>query len=162
MPTSSENWTYNETTHKWIPTILGCSEIDDITKVYATEAIANRVLKSISDTVYNWVYARGHSHNKNFVELLFAFDLADVVKEAILAQVEADISSGINDLKNQHGTNVETGMIMNDFSNRILCIAAQQILLSATFIRGSREYNLISQYPFGIVLDSDRYTTWEY
>ena len=37
MPTSSENWTYNETTHKWIPTILGCSEIDDVTDEYASD-----------------------------------------------------------------------------------------------------------------------------
>lgn len=158
MPTSDANWVYNATTHRWIPTIDGCSSIDDITQIYGDEAKANRNLKSISDSIYNWVYGRGHSQNKAFVEYMFAFDLADVVKEAILAQVEADISSGYNDLKNQHGTNVETGMNMDDFTQKTICIASQQILMSATFIVGSIEYPIIAQYQFGVKLSTTRYT----
>lgn len=162
MPTSTELWTYNTTKHRWIPTILGASEIGDITQLYKDTTTANRILQSISNTVYQWAYQRSNSKNRAYMEYLFAFDLQDVIKDAMLSQVEADLSSGINDLKLQHGLNVETGMMMPNLQQRTLCIEAQEILLGATFIANNMHYNLISQWSWNIVMTSTRYEELNY
>lgn len=165
MPTSDTLWTYNLTKHRWIPTILGASEQEDITKVYGdNETNVNRQLDSISRSVYNWAYARANSMNKNLIEYLFAFEMADVIKEAIMAQLEADVSQGFNDVKNIHGTNAETGMIMNrrELAQMSICLEAQQILLNARFVVGLIDHPLLAQYPFGTQMTADRYTVEGY
>lgn len=164
MPTSDANWTYDAVEHKWIPTIDGASEIADLTQVYANEVEIQRELKSMAKTVYNWAYARANAKNRNILEYLFAFDMADVMKSAILAQVEADVSSGINDIKRMHGTNPETGMMMNrkELAQRTICIEAEQILMGATFIVGALEFPLVAQYSLGQSMTATRYTDWGY
>lgn len=165
MPTSTELWTYNTTKHRWIPTILGASELEDVTKAYGDdETYTNRQLDSISRSVYNWAYARANSKNKNLIEYLFAFEMADVIKEAIMSQLEADISQGINDVKNIHGVNVETGATMNrkELAQISISLEAQQILLNARFIVGNIDHSLLAQYPFGVQMTADRYEALGY
>lgn len=162
MPQSNEYWTYDIVKHRWIPTILGCSHLGDITNIYADEVEANRTLESISRTVYNWAYRRSHTANKDTLEHLFAFECAEIIKEAILAQVEADILSGINDVKKQHGVNVETGMMMKGLNEHSLCMEAQDILMASSFDRGNIKFPLIVQYDWGSRLPASRYVDWGY
>lgn len=158
MPQSNDLWIYDNKKHRWIPTILGCAEIGDLTQIYASETVANRTLDSISRTVYNWAYRRSHRSNKDALEYMFAFDCHEIIKEAILAQVEADVVSGLNDIKHQHGVNVETGLMMKGLSEHTLAIEAQDILMNASFA----SLPLIVQYSWGNKLPDTRYEYWGY
>lgn len=162
MEISEELMRYDKTYHRFVLTPKGCADIDDITKVYGNERNALRTLESISRTIYNYIYSHNATGNKPFIEYLLAKnkDLKVTIFEAMRAQLEADISSGYNDVKNQVGINFKTSAAIKDeyLRNRLVCNEAKMILESAP-------YNIMSSYFMSRryqELSEDRYERFDY
>lgn len=132
MPTNDSKMIYNLSTHRYVLTIDGASEIGDVTIAYGDNIQAERTLKSISRTIYNYIFSHANRANRNIVEYWIATnaELRDAIYQAMCAQLEADLSSGQNDVKNQAGINFETNGIIDNklLKAKSLCIEAQQIL----------------------------------
>lgn len=151
--------TYDKATHRFTLIPQYCSDIANLSEVYADQNSIQKTLNSISRTIYNWIYSRVPVSNKNYIEYLLAKhpDCILAVYEAMKSQLEADVSSGYNDIKNQPAINFQTGMNIdrNDIKRNLVCIEAQNILESCS-------YNFLYAGDLGIRLPENRYELYEY
>lgn len=167
MPTNDEYMTYDYTTHRYVLTIDGANTIGNASQVYGNENTLIFTLQSISRTIYNFIYTHGSRVNKYLVEYWLANEeeLRPVIYEAMLSQLEADMSSGMNDVKNQAGVNFETGQVINrkDQQARQVCLQAEEILTNAhPNILYSGSYKAL-YYPLWLELQNpNRYIGGDY
>jgi hypothetical protein len=151
--------TYDLNNHRYVLKAQYCSEIANLSEVYADQSAIDKTLKSISRTIYNWIYSRIPVCNKNYIEYLLAKheDCIRALYEAMLAQLEADISSGYNDIKNQSAINFSTGMHLDreEIRKNLVCIEAQNILEGCAF-------NMFYAGDLGVRLPENRYELYEY
>lgn len=151
--------TYDLTNHRYTLIAQYCSDIANLSDVYADQNSIQKTLNSISRTIYNWIYSRIPLRNKDYVEYLLAKhdDCIRAVYDAMRAQLEADISSGYNDIKNQPALNFATGMNIGreEIKKNLVCVEAQNILESCSF-------NFLYAGDLGVRLPEDRYSIYEY
>jgi hypothetical protein len=152
---------YDKTTHRWSLELSDTEEVGNIVADYGTVEAANRALKAQSKTVYLWIYNRIPRQNKDVIELTLAKDdrYLPIIKEALIAQLEYDLASGGNDVTKQTGINFTGGGTMPRSlqKERQVGIEVEQILENA----GS-EINILYGGDFGVRLDDDRYTKYDY
>jgi hypothetical protein len=152
---------YNKTTHRWSLEISDTEDVGNIVAEYGSVENANRALKSQSKTVYLYIYNRIPRQNKDIIELTLAKDprYTPILKEALLSQLEYDLTSGGNDVNKQTGVNfVGGGLIPRSLQKeRQVGIEVEQLLENA----GS-DVNLLYGGDFGVRLDDDRYTKYDY
>lgn len=153
--------TYDKTSHRWILQISDTEDIGNVVSEYGSVEAAERALRSQSKTVYLWIYNRIPRQNKDIIELTLAKDerYLPIIKEALIAQLEYDLASGGNNVNKQTGVNFAGGGTMPRSlqKERQVGIEVEQILENA----GS-ELNLLYGGDFGVRLDDDRYTKYDY
>lgn len=150
---------YDKDNHRYVLVAKNCSDIANLSEVYSDFNTIEKTLKSISRTIYNWIYSRVPFSNKNYIEYLLAThkDCIRVIYGAMIAQLEADIASGYNDIKNQPAINFQTGMNVgrDEIKKNLVCIEAQNILESCSF-------NIFYAGDLGVRMPSNRYELYEY
>lgn len=163
MPINDQQMTYDPIFHRYILNVKFASTYlgVNLTQIYNEEAGAKSILNAISRRTYQYVYRNNAISNRNFVEYMLALDetLRPAIMEAMLAQLEADISSGYNDLINSPGINIESGGVIDEqtMAERALCIDARSILEN-----GNGCFNLMYAADYGVRLAVDRYTKYGY
>ena len=153
---------YDTTTHRWHLEIDDATELyGDISKRYGSLEKAERELKKQARTVYLWIYDKIPMENKNFVEYTLAKDTAikEVLKEALLSQLEYDLETGGNAVGKQIGVDFSNGgsMSRGRIAKSQVSIEVQQILENA-----SSSFNLLYAGDFGVRLEDTRYTDYGY
>ena len=152
---------YNKTTHRWSLEISDTEDVGNIVSEYGSVEAANRALLAQSKTVYLYIYNRIPRQNKDVIELTLAKDARylPIIKEALISQLEYDLASGGNDVNKQTGVNFTGGGVIPRSlqKERQVGVEVEQILENA----GS-ETNLLYGGDFGVRLDDDRYTKYDY
>lgn len=153
--------TYNKTYHRWVLAITDCDEIGDVKSAYGGEANALRELAKQSRTLYLAIYEKVPLSNKDYIEYNLAkcAELEPIIKEALLAQLEYDLSSGGNSVNKQVGLDFKSGVAIDrkEMKSRQVAIEAMQILQNA-----SSAFNIFYPVDFGQVMESTRYTDFDY
>jgi hypothetical protein len=152
---------YDKNTHRWYLEISDTEDLGNIVAEYGSVEAANAALKSQSKTVHLWIYNRIPRQNKDIVELTLAKDerFLPIIKEALLSQLEYDLATGGNSVNKQTGVNFNGGGVIprSVQKERQVAIEVEQIIENA----GS-EMNLLYGGDFGVRLDDDRYTKYDY
>lgn len=146
---------WNKTIHEWVLTIEEANDIGNVSSVFGSEDNAERELKSIARTIYNYIHSYGSVGNRVYVDWHIYTDasLKDVIYRASMAQLEAHLESGLNDLKKQVGVNIETGQVIDkkDLKDHSLCVEAEDIL-----VNGDGSFNICyAGYYFNTMKYSD-------
>lgn len=159
-PYDDEYLVYNKLLHRYILTERVLTELggDDI---YAFDtAKRQRVLKDISNSVYNFIYLRGNSKNRDYIEYILATskEARELIKQALISQLNADLDSGINDIKKVSPINPQTYQTINrdELARNMVCVECEAILQSFTLI------NLLYAGDYGMRLPLNRYELWGY
>jgi hypothetical protein len=152
---------YDKTTHRWSLQLTDTEDVGNIVAEYGSVETAERALKAQSKTVYLYIYNRIPRQNKDVIELTLAKDqrYTSIIKEALIAQLEYDLASGGNEVNKQTGINFAGGGVIPRSlqKERQVGVEVEQILENA----GS-ELNLLYGGDFGVRLDDDRYTKYDY
>lgn len=161
MPQNDAKMLYDFDTHRYVLNHEGNGEHLNIAKAYGSIENIRANLRSISRTMYNYIYSHNHTANRDYVEYLLATDtsLRNVLYEAMLAQLIADVESGVDSVKNQAGINLETGGVIrrNDRIANMISIEAEMILRNA-----NGKTNLLFMGDRGFRLNEARYETFSY
>lgn len=161
MPRNDENMIYNKDFHRYVLTMKGASLVADISKIYASTQECERTLFNISRRIYNYIYSHTNTLNRNYIEYKLACDeeFRSVVFEAMLSQLEADVSSGALDVVNQVGINFQAGQVIDEseIAKRSICVEAKKILQN-----GNGQFNLLFMGDYGVRLPKERYQRWDY
>lgn len=152
---------YDPTVHRYILNHEGSGEHINIAKAYGSIENIKTNLRSISRTVYNYIYLHSHSNNRDFLEFMLATEptLRTVLYEAMLSQLIADIESGVDSVKNQAGINFENGQAIErtGIFGSIVSPETQMILMN-----GDGKTNLLYPADRGFRLADDKYVKWGY
>lgn len=153
--------TYDKTTHRWYLEVDDTEEFGDISAKYGSQASAEQALKSQSRSVYRYIYARIPLGNKDVLELALAKDTRylPIIKEALLSQLEYDLTAGGNDVAKQIGIDFKGGGNVDEalIRDRQIGIEAKQALESA-----SSDINIFYAGDYGIRLGDTRYVDYDY
>jgi hypothetical protein len=152
---------YDYDAHRYILNHEGSGEHINIAKAYGSIENIKSNLRSISRTIYNYIYLHSHSQNRDFLEFMLATEsnLRKVLYEAMLSQLIADVEAGVDSVKNQAGINFENGQTMDRIGmfGSMISIEAQAILTN-----GDGKTNLLYPGDRGFRLADDKYIKWEY
>lgn len=159
-PFNDDYMVYNTLLHRYVLTENVITQLggDD---VYALDqAKRNRILLDISNSVYNFIYSRTNSHNRDFIELILATSLEarELIKQALISQLNADIESGINDIKKIAPINPQTYQTIKreELANNMVCVECENIIQSFSLI------NLLYAGDYGQRLPLNKYILWSY
>lgn len=152
---------YDYDAHRYILNHEGSGEHLNIAKAYGSIENIKTQLRSISRTIYNYIYLHSHSNNRDFLEYMLATEpsLRKVLYEAMLSQVIADVESGVDSVKNQATINFENGQAMERTGvfGAMLSPEAQGIIMS-----GDGKTNLLYPGDRGFRMADNKYEVWEY
>lgn len=153
---------YDKTMHRWMLTIEDTKDVyESIQSEYGSETKAKQALKNQSRTVYAWIYNRIPNVNRNYVEYLIAKkeEVYNALKDALLAQLEYDIESGGNSVRNQIGIDFKSGNVIdhNAFPSYMVSPMVEMILSSLP-----PQYNILYVGNWRVALDENRYATYDY
>lgn len=160
LPKNDNYMVYNKLTHRYILTSnviteLGGDEVYDF-----DQKKRDRVLKDVSNSVYNFIYSRTHSNNRNYIEYILATneEARELIKQAMISQLSADIESGVNDIKKIAPVNPQTYQTINrdEIARNMVCVECENIIASFGLI------NLLYAGDYGYRLPSNRYEIWGY
>jgi hypothetical protein len=161
MPTNDAKLIYDFDNHRYILNHEGNGEHLNIAKAYGSIENIKANLRSISRTIYNFIYFHNHTLNRNYVEYLLATDVnfRNVMYEAMLSQLLADVESGVDSVKNQSGINLETGGIISrsDRISNMISIETEMILRNSN---GSQD--ILFMGDRGYRLPEERYAIYGY
>lgn len=112
-PYSDDSLTFNEKTKRYELTIEFCKANYDST--FRDDGVLERRIKKNTRTVYNFIWDRVASYNKNVVDYLLnnTQEGRDFILELLSTQMEADIESGYNDTGNLTPINASNGQIID-------------------------------------------------
>jgi hypothetical protein len=153
--------TYNKENHRWHLDIFDTEELGNVVAEYGTEANAVIQLKLQSLVVYNYIYNRIPSQNKDLIEYMLAKVLTfkPSLTEALKAQLMYDLASGGNDVVNQIGIDFKSGNAMP----RSRQIQSQVSPLVEQIITNmSSDFNILYPADYGVRLEQDKYTLRDY
>lgn len=104
--------------------------------------------KKNSRMIYNWIRAHCHSSNWKIAQFLInkTEEGKNLLKDALTAQMEADLMSGFNDLGNMP---TDGKLKREEILEGQLCVEAEQILEGSTAELG---VNILSMAPYPICL----------
>ena len=161
MPTNDTKMIYDYDNHRYVLNHESNGEHLNYAKAYGSIENIRATLRSISRTIYNYIYAHNHTLNRDYVEYLLATDteLRNVIYEVMLAQLIADVESGVDSVKSQAGINFESGGVI-DRNARIentISIDAEMILRNS-----NGKINLLYMGDRGFRMDNARYATYNY
>lgn len=160
-PYNDNKMIYDFDNHRYILNHEGSGEHINIAKAYGSIENIKANLRSISRSIYNYIYSHTHSNNRNFVEFMLATEdsLRNVIYEAMLSQLIADVESGVDSVKNQAGINFENGQSLERPTHfrHILSPEAELILMN-----GDGKTNILYQGDRGFRLNDARYETVGY
>ena len=153
--------TYNKENHRWHLDLSDTEDFGNVVAEYGTEANAIIQLKLQSMVVYNYIYNRIPSQNKDLIEYLLAKDarFKPGLTEALKAQLMYDLSSGGNDVVNQIGIDFKSGGAMprsRQIQSQVSPLV-EQILMNM-----SSDFNILYPADYGVRLESDKYTARDY
>lgn len=153
---------YDSNTHRWSLEIDDTTQLfGDISKRYGGIEKAERELLKQSRTVYFWIYDKIPVVNKDYVEYLLFSDapLKEVLKEALLSQLEYDLETGGNSVGKQIGIDFSNGgsMSRGRIAKSQVSVEVQQILENA-----SSSFNLLYAGDYGVRMPSTRYQDYGY
>lgn len=126
---------WNKTAHQWTLEPDDIRPWVNVEQVFGSEERATLELNKIADTVHNYILSFGASGDVVLKDYM-AFSSDEVkyhIKRALIAQTLAHIESGLNELKNQAGVNIETGQAIPQslLLSHSLCPEAKNWLLKA-------------------------------
>lgn len=161
MPTNDAKMIYDYDNHRYVLNYQGNGEHVNLAQAYGSIENIRTQLNSISRSVYNYIYSQGHTGNRNYVEYLLASEksLRDVIYNAMLSQLIADIESGVDSVKNQVGLNLETGGAID---RKLLFRHMISPEAELTLLASDGKTNLLYTGDRGFRLDEDRYTKLGY
>lgn len=153
--------TYNSDNHRWHLDLSDTEDLGNVVAEYGTEANAIIQLKLQSLVVYNYIYNRIPSQNKDLVEYILAKDnrFTKPLKEALLGQLMYDLASGGNDVVNQIGIDFKSGGAMprsRQIQSQVSPLV-EQILMNAC-----SDFNIFYPADYGVRLEQDKYTLRNY
>lgn len=126
---------YDNKKHRWVLNELAVLNMYE-TNPFISDVATRRNLEDISQSIYNYIYS-ANRYNKILNEYLIATNevCSDCVVEAMKAQLEAHIESGINDIHKQSGFNLEKGKAISPSTLMEvgICVQAKQILQSCSY-----------------------------
>ena len=161
MPTNDTYMTYSLADHRYILTIAAANDICNAAEYFGGDDKTQRVLNSISRTIYDYIHSFGAPRNKFFVDYQIATrtSLREVIFNAMIAQLEAHIESGLDDLKKQSGVNIENGLVIDQrvLKEHSLCVAAKDLLAN-----GDGEFNICYAGSYDAPFTFDSYATLGY
>jgi hypothetical protein len=85
--------------------------------------------------------------------------LRNVIYDAMLSQLIADVESGVDSVKNQAGINIETGQVIDRTLHFRNIIAPEVELILLT---GNGKFNLLYAGDYGVRLPETRYEERSY
>lgn len=155
------NMKYDKTNHRWSLEVEDCATVGDVKGIYGGEEKANIKLAKQSATVYRYIYNRIPGGNHDIIELTLAKDtrFLQPFKEALLAQLQYDISSGGDSVDKQVGLDFKSGMSISRSLMRERQVAIETIEILEQPIG---DMNLLYAGDYGIRLSDTRYADYDY
>lgn len=121
--------------------------------VYRNDAIKNMKIRSLSNSLYAWIYNRVPLQNKDYVEYILACTeeyrtaIFNALTECYMAETISNYSSGKYDYQGND-------KLMLD---KLIPITARQAIQN-----GSSELNILYQGYFNVEMPEDRYIRYDY
>jgi hypothetical protein len=161
MPFNDAKLIYDFDSHRYILNHESNGEHVNVAKAYGSIENIKSQLRSISRTIYNYIYSHSHSGNRYYLEMVLATDesLRNVIYDAMLSQLIADVESGVDSVKNQAGINIETGQVIDRTLHFRNIIAPEVELILLT---GNGKFNLLYAGDYGVRLPETRYEERSY
>jgi hypothetical protein len=160
-PFNDNKLLYDRETHRYILNYTGVGEHVDAGQAYGSIEKQRAKMSQISRTIYNYIYYTTNEKNRDYVELKLATEstLRNVIYEAMLSQLLADVESGADSVKNQTAVNMETGNIMDrtQLMRNIISIEAEMIVTAS-----DGRNNLLFTSDRGFRLPESRYEEFDY
>jgi hypothetical protein len=161
MPNIDTKMVYDYDSHRYVLNHEGNGEHLNVAKAYGSIENIKANLRSISRTIYTYIYTHTHTANRDYIEYLLATDesLRKVLYEAMLSQLEADVESGLDSVKNQAGINFENGSIIDRSAQMRYSISAQAEMI---LLNGNGKTNIFYMGDRGFRMNDNRYEMFGY
>jgi hypothetical protein len=161
MPNIDTKMVYDYDSHRYVLNHEGNGEHLNVAKAYGSIENIKANLRSISRTIYTYIYTHTHTANRDYIEYLLATDesLRRVLYEAMLSQLEADVESGLDSVKNQAGINFENGSIIDRSAQMRYSISAQAEMI---LLNGDGKTNIFYMGDRGFRMNDNRYEMFGY
>lgn len=161
QPYDDNKLIYDKENHRYILNYQGVGDHVDAGQAYGTIEKQRAIMNQISRTVYNFIYNTTNKKNKDYVEFKLATEsnLRNVIYEAMLSQLLADVESGANSVKTQTGVNIENGSVMDRTALMRNMISLETEMILTT---GDGVNNLFYTADRGFRMGDDKYERWQY
>ena len=150
---NDDSLTFNEGTQRYELTIQYVKENFD-PHFRDDETLLKRISKT-SRKVYEFIYSRGNSHNKEVITFLLneTENGRKFLIEVLSAQMESDILTGANDIGLTPAINFQTGRVIdrNEIKKNLLCVDAEEIIQASAGVFGI-SIIYMGVFPYGYFL----------
>ena len=140
-PYNDKKLTYDENTKRYFLTLETVKS--NLPETITDDGILTYRIKKNTRIVYNYILSHCHSSNRKVVVDLIAHteEYRNWIYEVLMAQMEADLFNGYNDLGLQPAQNTEERMLQIE---QQVCIETQSIIYSSL---GYGNVNIMAAYP---------------
>jgi len=154
-PYDDQELEYNNETGRYQLTLAYVKSLFDVCPI-KNDSVVRRRIKETSRLIYNYIYGRCYSGNKQVVYYLLnnTENGRKFLKEVFAIQIESDFTTGINSLGKLPAVNMSTGQIIERDVIRMnqICVQAEdEIRESQNYFAG---INILYQapYPYAVQL----------
>lgn len=115
QPYDDELMIYDHKTHRYVLTRNAIDLIGFGESVYRNAKQEERALFKTSEIVYDYIYSESNSKNRDYITFVLACysPYREIFKEVLLAQLEADMESGLNSISDISPIDPQRNSVMN-------------------------------------------------
>lgn len=130
QPYPDDTMSYNELTKQYQLTREYCKSHFEYT--FKDDGILDQRIEQNSDLIYDFIFSRVNTNNTQIVEGLLSGtkEGREFVRKMLTYQMQADVQSAFNDIKNIPAINVSNGQILprEEIARNQVTVAVEQLL----------------------------------
>ena len=152
-PYSDDKLTYDEMSNQYKLTVEYCKSLFEST--FKNDQILERRIEKNSDKIYNFIFSRVNSSNKDVVEKILSSTEQgrNFMLKLLTTQMEADVQSGYNDLTLAPAVNVANGQVIprEELQRNQVIVDVEQLLNCSSRYLGINIW-YAARFPQSVIL----------